>query len=432
MTPSKKTKIISIMPHGPAYHFSPDAMPDVFWKKPDGSVVGFWAHEWLDVLGEAVLKETGRYDWEVWQPDHRADRVYSKTLPTGVTHKLFPAEDKLYRVGIRSQIGIFSGIMIERLKELQGCPLVLMLYGTYGFRVPFYHEILKTFGRSRFPIFLRSGGMFKTPLGEILKLHRPLTYLSLIIEHLELKKLFWHVDVISEQSEAALREVKRIYGGRIEKLTMGCDFGFWTPAPTDGVKESARKKLNIPQGKTVFFASGNFVPRKQFDRLIEVFRSIETRNDFFLIVAGQGDEPSTGMLASLAEPLIKQKKAMLHPYAVGEELRDLYRASDIYASVATDEGGPASVMKAMACGLPVLSTPVGETAARMKEYGAGRFVPVKNYKEWVKAILEILDKKIPRALDIKIARDVYDWPNVAKRFISIYDDLISAHYGTKY
>ncbi|MEE9169999.1 MAG: hypothetical protein V3U73_09535, partial [bacterium] len=67
-----KPIIITIMPHGPAYHYTPDEKPDVWWEKPDGSWLGFWSREWLDILGEAILKETDRYEWEVWQPDCRA------------------------------------------------------------------------------------------------------------------------------------------------------------------------------------------------------------------------------------------------------------------------------------------------------------------------------------------------------------------------
>ncbi len=427
-----KPKIIGFMPHGPAYHFSPHTMPDVSWKKPDGGVVGFWAREWLDILGEAILKETDRYEWEVWQPDCRTDKIYSKTLDTGITHRLFPAEERSFRTGIWFQDGIFSEAMISHLRKLQDDPIILMIYGTYAFRVPFYHEVLKIFGPTRrFPIFLRSGGMFKTPISQMRGLHRPLTYLSLVVENFQLKSVLRYADVISEQSESGLGEVRRLFDGRIEKLTMGCNFDFWVPVPSAGTKESLRNELNIPQGKGVFFASGNFVPRKQFDKLIGVFREMQDRDDFFLIIAGHGDEAYTKMLASLIEPLAKQSKAVLHPFVTGKELRNIYWASDLYVSVATDEGGPASVMKAMACGLPVLSTPVGETADQMKEHSAGRFVPVEGYEEWSKAALEILDKKMPRTLDIRTAREAYDWPNVARRFVRVYDDLVSAYYGAK-
>jgi glycosyltransferase involved in cell wall biosynthesis len=394
--------------------------------------VGFLTREWLDILGEAILKETDRYEWEVWQPDCRADKIYSKTLDTGVTHCLFPAEERSFRTGIWLQDGIFSGAMISHLRKLQGDPIILMIYGTYAFRVPFYHEVLKIFGPTRkFPIFLRSGGMFKTPISQMRGLHRPLTYLSLVAENFQLKSVLRYADVISEQSESGLGEVRRLFDGRIEKLTMGCNFDFWVPVPSAGTKESLRNELNIPQEKGVFFASGNFVPRKQFDKLIGVFREMQDRDDFFLIIAGHGDEAYTKMLASLVEPLSKQRKAVLHPFVTGKELRNIYWASDLYVSVATDEGGPASVMKAMGCGLPVLSTPVGETADQMKEHSAGRFVPVEGYEEWSKAVLEVLDKKMPSTLDIRTAREAYDWPNVARRFVRVYDDLVSAYYGAK-
>lgn len=426
---TNKPKIISIMPHGPAYHFSPNKKPDVYWEKSNGSLVGFWTREWLDLLGDAVLKETDQYDWEVWQPDLRADKIYAKTLETGLTHCLFPAEENIFRIGIRAQKGIFSKPMISRLKELQHNKIILLLYNTYGFRAPFNNEILKIFGPEKhFPIFFRGGGQFKAPLSEMLELHRPLTYLDLIVEHYRLKKLILYVDVISEQSELALKEVAKVYNGRIEKLTMGCDFNFWVLVPSMEIKKSIRDRFNIPKEHTVFFASGNFVPLKQMDKLLKVFQEIQDRNDFFIIIAGHGDETNTNMLSTLVAPLLKRRKALLHPYITGEGLRDLYWASDVYVSVSTNEGGPASVMKAIACGLPILSTPVGETADRMKKYGCGRFIPVNNYSEWTTAILEILDNKTPNILDIEIARDAYDWPNVARRFIHVFDDLITAYY----
>jgi glycosyltransferase involved in cell wall biosynthesis len=415
------------MPHGPAYNYASYQEPPICWHKHDGTVVGFWPHEWLDILGKAVLQESDRYEWEVWQPDYRADLIHSKMLETGVTHRLFPAEERIYRPGLRSQKGIFSRMIISHLRKRQNDPIILMLYCTYGFRTPFYNEILQIFGPAtrKFPIFFRSGGMFRAPISEIYAVHRPLTYLCLLVEHIRLKKLinYSRIDVISEQSESALKEVRKLYNGRLENLTMGCDFDFWVPASSREVKRSIQRDLNILNGKTVFFASGNFVPRKQLDRLLRVFKSIQNRDDFFLIIAGHGDETNTKLLTSLADPLIRENKALLHPYVTGKQLRNLYWASDVYISVATDEGGPVSVMKAMASGLPILSTPVGETADRMKKYSVGKFVPVQEYDTWARAIVEICERGLPQPIDIDVARNAYHWPNVAQRFLKIFDDL---------
>jgi len=417
------------MPHGPAYDFSPDEKPDVWWDKSDGSWLGFWTREWPDLLGEAVLKQTDQYDWEVWQPDYRADKIYSKVLKTGVTHRLFPARDKSFRSAVWTRNGIFSEAIIEQLITLQNHPIILELNGTYGIHLPLYSEIIRIFGLTKkFPILFLGHGMFKAPISEILELHRPLTYLNLVIEHFRMKKFLRYIDVIFEQAESALREVRRVYSGRIEKFTMGCDFDFWIPVSSAEQKELIRTELNIPQEKTVFLASGNFISRKQFGKLIEVFNGIKKRDDFFLIIAGHGSETYTKMLMSLAAPLIKQKKAMLHPYVRGERLRGLYWASDLYISVATDEGGPVTVMEAMGCGLPVISTPVGETAERMKKYSVGAFISIKKCNEWAAAIDSLLNKGLPKSLDIQIARDAYHWENVAKRFINIYHDLYKSYF----
>ena len=413
------------MPHGPAYDFCPDEKPDVWWERPDGSWLGFWTREWPDLLGEAVLKQTDQYEWEVWQPDYRADRIYSKTLETGVTHRLFPAEERTYRLGFEPRKGFFSEAMISHLKESQNIPMILKLYSTFGLQSPFYNEIIKEFGPAKkFPIFFLGLGMFKAPISEMLEIHRPLTYLYLVLEYFRLKKLLRYVDIVSELADSALREVRKVYSGRIEKFTMWCNFDFWVPVPSKELKISIRNKLNIPREKTVFLASGNFIPRKQFDKLIEAFNSIQERDDFFLIIAGHGDETYTRMLKSLAAPLIKQGKTLLHPYVRGKGLRDLYWASDIFISVATDEGGPVTVMDAMACGLPVLSTPVGETAERMKKHSIGKFISVRYYNEWAATIESLLNKGLPKPLDIQTARKAYHWENVTKQFIRIYRDLI--------
>ncbi|MEK6767331.1 MAG: glycosyltransferase [Planctomycetota bacterium] len=427
MNNTNKPKIINIMPHGPCYHYSPDEKPDYWWEKQDGSWLGFWIREWPDLLGEAVLSVSGQYRWEVWQPDFRADKIYTKQLDTGLIHRLFPAKEKIYRPGVRAQSGIYSERMISHIRKLRDTPIILQLHD--HFRVPFNNEILKIFGpKKKFPVFLVGYGPSKAPTSEMLSLHRLETYLCLMAEQWRLKKPLKYIDVISEHTTSALKEVQKVYGGRVEKLSMGCNLDIWVPVPSAGMKKTVRREINIPLEKNVFFASGNYVSRKQLDKLLEAFRSIINRNDFFLVIAGHGDKANTDLITSLAAPLVKQRKCILHPYVTGEELRNLYWASDVYISTANDEGGPVSVVKAMACGLPVVTTPVGGTSELMKENNVGAFLPVKGYKEWAAIIEGLLDNGFPVPMDIQLVRNTYQWENIARRFVSIYDDLCKMYF----
>lgn len=423
----KRARLISVMPYGPAYDYYKGKEPEHKWTRPDGGTVGFWAREWMDLLGAEVLKRTDRFSWEVWQPDGRADRVYEKELPTGVLHKLFPAEE-LRRPWPHKASWLSSPRLFSELGEGAGERRIYLLYGTYGFRNPFFYEALGRLKGVKAPVLLRSGGMFRAPLSELLELHRPLTYLQALDDHFRLRAAIARADAVSEQSSSALAELRKVYAGRTEKLTLGCDFSFWR-APTAEEKAGARAALGINGPRKVFFASGNFVPRKQLDRLAEAFLPLAGRDDFFLLIAGHGGRAETDRLAALTEPLARAGKALLHPYAEGGELRRLYWACDLYASVATDEGGPASVMKALACGLPVLSTPVGETADSLRACGAGRIVPVRDYRAWTAALEEILAGKLTAPMPPETARRNYDWDNVAARYIKVFGELEAAYFG---
>lgn len=421
-------RIINVHASNPPYGFSSGHdCPDQQWEQPDGTRVGAWIREWPVLLGEAVLKETDGYAWEVWQLDERAEQIYSITWKNGVTHRLFPTIQRTYYPGLRAVRSLYSESLLSRLAELSDEPTILHLH---GFRVPFYSEIInRCADRKRYPIFIVGHGTATVPISELAGLHRPLTYVCLLAEHWKLSRCLSHVDVISAQSEYARTQVRKVFGGRTELLTMGCDFDFWVPVPSVERKEAARQTLGIRSSSRVFLATGNFVGLKQFDRLLEVFVRLPKSHDFVLLIAGHGDRANTDRLETLSRSMAAEGKAILHPYVEGEALRDLYWASDVYLSVSTGEGASVSVMKAVACGLPVVATPVGETSERMRRYGAGKLVPVDRYDEWNVAIEEILDKGMPPALDRAVAQEAYDWPQAARRFISVYEDLCKEYFG---
>ena len=419
---TQRPLIVNVMPHGPAYEFAPGERPDVAWARPDGSWVGFWRREWPDLLGASVLQAGAPYDWEVWQPDRRADREYAETLETGVLHRLFPAIRRPYRRGVRRWPGLYSEPVLRRLGALRDRRILLVLH---GFRVPFYGALLERLGPDRsWPILLVGHGMCTVPSTELRGLHWPLTYLDLALEHRRLRRELRWVDAVTAQCTYAAREISKVYRGPIERLTMGCDFDFWRPVPDNDVKRVLRAERGIGPSTLVLFASGNFVPLKQFDRLIESVDQIRAGADVLLVLAGHGDARHTGALAALVGRLRHPERVLIHPYVTGERLRELYWIADVYVSTSTAEGSSVAVMKAMACGLPVLTTPVGETWERMRARGVGAVIPVRDYAQWTRAIEEILAGAMPPALDQAAAQTAYDCSHVATRFVRLAEGLL--------
>ena len=96
--------IIQIMSHPPAYDTYGEINPIIKWHNNKGQEIALWGDEWGNIIGNQLIEYCGnKIKFEVWQPDYRANKVYSYTFENGLTHKLFPAKN------IYSKITLFGG-----------------------------------------------------------------------------------------------------------------------------------------------------------------------------------------------------------------------------------------------------------------------------------------------------------------------------------
>ena len=102
---------------------------------------------------------------------------------------------------------------------------------------------------------------------------------------------------------------------------------------------------------------------------------------------------------------------------------DYYNAADVFIHTSLSEGSPVGVEKAFACGTPVLSTDVGYTAELMKEYNAGEIIPRTNYNLWEKKLIDIFMGTLPKPFDIELIIKHFSWPNVARSFIAVFNNI---------
>ena len=70
-----------------------------------------------------------------------------------------------------------------------------------------------------------------------------------------------------------------------------------------------------------------------------------------------------------------------------------YQSADVYVQMPSSDGLPYSLLEAMACGLPVISTPVGGNAENIEEARNGFLVEVGNCRDLAERILYLMTEQ---------------------------------------
>jgi len=404
--------IIHIINHPPAYEeYSDKPRPDVNWDTPDGLWVGIWGYDWSDLLASEVLKLTGEFKHEVWQPDLRADKIYSYTFENGLIHRLFPAIKKSNGEIISPLMGSFI------LKDT-------LLKSKYIFHLAYPHfsdinkGIIDSYKGQKFVLTFH--GEIHLPINYILRLQKNLfKKIYYVKNHYEAKKYFHFINHITYQNDKNLNTLTSYYyNGPLTKVTMGVDMNKFHKIDRD----ECRRRLNIPLDKKVLLTVSRLNSLKQVDKLIDVLKKIE--EDFLFIVVGHGTREFEQYLKHKSKKLIAEGKIRFEGYKYADELVYYYNAADLFIHVSKSEGSSVARMEAMACGLPVFCTDTGNTAEVLKENNAGVIVGIKNFKEWREKMTEILNGGLVKPLDINIVEKYYNWANIAEKFNKIYINVI--------
>lgn len=411
----EKLKVIYVMSHPPAYDAYEevkDTRPRANWDTADGQWVGIWGYEWADLLGNSILANVLNVDFEVWQPDPRADKVYSHRFENNLCHRLFPARVRhtLYKPVI------YSREILEQLEREQKEHRILIQTDV----VPQLHWLVRP--NRHLKIIGTYHGSIQLPGRQIFRLRKNvLRYFSLFFEQRALNSFISDYSLITYQNDANLDDLKSIYKGHIRKITMGVDFGLFRPLD----KQACRSALGLPPDKKIFLTVGRMNELKQNDKVIEAFAALDDAPGFLLIMVGRSDSPGyMDRLRKLAGPLAASNKVLFTGYKRGEELVRYYNAADLFIMSSTNEGGPVTSMEAIACEAPVLSTRTGYVAELLESHGRGRLTGTRDYGEWADIIAAYLkgDLEIP-LFNRETAKAEFSWEAIAGKFAQVYQLL---------
>ncbi len=164
--------------------------------------------------------------------------------------------------------------------------------------------------------------------------------------------------VLSKFTEMTLWDAYNIAADRISIVPGGIDLEKFYPVAD---KVSIRKRLNVPQGKTILFTVRNMVQRMGLESLITAMKKVSsTAPDIYLVIGGHG--PIKDDLIDLTSRFGLEGQIEFAGFIHDDVLPDYYRMADLFILPTKElEGFGLVTLEAMASGVPVVGTPVGGT-----------------------------------------------------------------------
>lgn len=157
--------------------------------------------------------------------------------------------------------------------------------------------------------------------------------------------------------------------GRVRVIENGIDPELFRPLD----RSEARRSLGLAEDGPLLVSVGTLSPRKGFHLVMEAMtrltRSTRLGSDLrFAIVGGDGAEGAMeAELRALAARLGLEDRVIFAGPRSRAELAAWYSAADLFVLASAHEGCPNVVLEALACGTPVVATPVGNVAELVTE-----------------------------------------------------------------
>ena len=165
------------------------------------------------------------------------------------------------------------------------------------------------------------------------------------------------VIVLSNYMSGRVKKLHGYPGERTIVLPGGVDLTSFRPH--ENKKQRIRRNRDIPDDKTIFLTVRNLVPRMGIENLIMAFDKSEIlRNKGFLLICGDG------RLRSHFKDMVTDcglDNAIRFPGRIPDENLPGYYQSADYFVLPTErlEGFGLVILESLACGTPVIGTPVG-------------------------------------------------------------------------
>ena len=191
-------------------------------------------------------------------------------------------------------------------------------------------------------------------------------------------------------------------------LPMGVDLARFSP-PTPEEKAAARARFGLPDGRRVVLHVGHLKRSRNLEALLPL-----AREEHVLVVGSTATEEDKALVRDLEAGGVRVVREFLPDVQQAYHAADAYAFPTVQANNATEI--PISILEALACGLPVVTTPYG---AIPRVFGDLRAVRVCAPEDFAEATAKSLSTISP--LDARSEALRFSWPTIVRALAGAFE-----------
>jgi glycosyltransferase involved in cell wall biosynthesis len=185
-----------------------------------------------------------------------------------------------------------------------------------------------------------------------------------------------------------------------------------------------RAKWGFGRAEKVIMFVGRLEIEKDLGFLIESFRiAMRQLPTARLVLVGDGRDRRR--LEDLAKDLTPEKVLFMGAQKP-DCMPEILNCADVLTLCSLYEGSPTTVKEALACGVPVVTTQVGDVAQIVKDSVIGRIVP-KDTVEYARAMVDVLSNQDTDGTRLACARAAaeFGFDQIGAHTVKLYGELVA-------
>jgi len=199
-------------------------------------------------------------------------------------------------------------------------------------------------------------------------------------------------------------------------------------APVNAKQKSfLREKLNLPQAALITIYTGRLVSYKGLPLLLKVWDEIHCRHEnVILLLAGTGGLDIHNCEAQLHD-YVKSAGLKENVLFLGsvQNIPEYLQAADLFVFPTENDAFPSSLIEAMSCGLPIVTTPVGAIKTIVAHQETGLIVQPGNRQQLYEALVAIVsDKAFASRLGeagCRMVQERYSAGSMMRKYLSLFE-----------